>query len=70
MINLNYEKLSIRRQCGLLGLNRASFYYEAVAESEETLNLMNGIDKINTDYPFYGSRKITVCLNKNGFSSM
>jgi len=69
MINLNGEKLSIRRQCGLLGLNRSSLYYEAVAESEETLNLMNCIDKINTDYPFYGSRKITVCLNKMGFQA-
>lgn len=65
-MNINDDNFSIRRQCGLLGLNRSSLYYEALAESEGTLNLMNRIDKINTDYPFYGSRKITVALNKEG----
>ncbi len=61
------EDMSIRRQCGLLGLSRSSYYYEAVPVSEETLKLMNCIDMINTDYPFYGSRKITVALKKEGW---
>lgn len=61
------EDMSIRRQCGLLGLSRSSYYYEAVPVSEETLKLMNCIDMINTDYSFYGSRKITVALKKEGW---
>lgn len=61
------EDMSIRRQCGLLGLSRSSYYYEAASVSEETLKLMNCIDMINTDYPFYGSRKITVALKKEGW---
>jgi putative transposase len=61
------EDMSIRRQCGLLGLSRSSYYYEAVPVSEETLKLMNCIDMINTDYPFYGSRKITEALKKEGW---
>jgi len=61
------EDMSIRSQCGLLGLSRSSYYYEAAPVSEETLELMNCIDMINTDYPFYGSRKITVALKKEGW---
>lgn len=51
-------KISLTRQAELLGVSRASLYYEPVPTSQEELDLMGQIDKIYTDWPFYGSRKI------------
>jgi putative transposase len=58
------ESLSISRQCELIGLSRASFYYEPAQESEENLQLMRWIDKLFTDHPFYGVRKMTAWLRQ------
>ena len=54
----------MRRQCELLGLNRASMYYQAQPVSDEDLRLMRLIDEIYTRHPFYGSRRITAQLNR------
>ena len=56
----------MRRQCVLLGLNRSSLYYEAVAETAENLRLMRRIDEQYTACPFYGSRKMTRWLMQEG----
>ncbi|MEW6609898.1 MAG: IS3 family transposase [bacterium] len=61
------EQLSIRRQCELLGLHRSNLYYEPVKVSEETLKIMNRIDEIFTEAPFYGSRKIKEALRREGY---
>jgi len=58
--------LSVRRQCQLLGLSRASLYYEAAAETAENLRLMRLIDQEYTAHPFFGSRRLTVWLNGQG----
>jgi putative transposase len=58
------ESFSIRRQCELIGLPRASFYYEPVEESAENLLLMRLIDEQFTKTPFYGVRKITAWLRQ------
>ena len=49
--------ISITRQCELLDISRASVYYQPV-RNEQDIILMEHIDKIFTDYPFYGSRRI------------
>ena len=54
--------MSICRQCELLGLSRSSFYYEPAVETAENLALMKLIDRQYTDYPFYGSRRMTAWL--------
>jgi len=56
----------VRRQCELLGLSRASLYYEPVPESPENLRLMRLIDQEYTAHPFYGSRKMTRWLVQEG----
>ena len=66
MIEPNNAQLSIRRQCELLGLNRASYYHEPVTETIENLRLMRRIDEQYTARPFYGSRRMTVWLNEQG----
>ncbi len=67
MINSN-EKLTISRQCQLMGLSRSSFYSQNKAVSQQELDLMLAIDKIHLALPFYGARKIQVELNSRGFS--
>jgi putative transposase len=52
-INEN-EKLSIRRQCCLLGVNRSCFYYKPKGESVENLEIMLFMDKRHTDKPTHG----------------
>jgi putative transposase len=62
-----HKELSIRRQCELLKLTRSNLYYEPVKVSEETLRIMNRIDEIFTEIPFYGSRKIGEALRREGY---
>ena len=57
-----HPEISVRRQCELLGVNRAGLYYEPVGESEENLLLMRLLDEQYTRTPFYGSRKMTEWL--------
>jgi putative transposase len=58
--------LSIRRQCELLGLNRGSWYYEPAGESEEHLRLMRLLDEQYTQTPFYGVKRMTAWLKRQG----
>jgi len=53
------ETLSVRRQCEILFMNRSSFYYTPVPISVEDEVIMNLIDEIYTECPFYGARKIS-----------
>ena len=62
----DHPELSVRRQCELLGVNRAGLYYEPVGESEENLRLMRLLDEQYTRAPFYGSRRMTAWLRDQG----
>jgi len=66
LVEVNHPKLSVRRQCELLGLNRSTFYYGPTGATPEDLRLMRLIDEQYTAYPFYGSRKITEALTRQG----
>ncbi len=56
----------MRRQCELLGLSRASLYYQAAPETKENLHLMQLIDREYTAHPFLGSRRLTKWLGEQG----
>ena len=45
MIDTQHPELSIRRQCALIGLNRASFYRKRASETAPNLHLMRLIDE-------------------------
>lgn len=60
------EVLSVRRQCEILFMNRSSFYYEPVSVSIEDRVIMDIIDEIFTECPFYGARKISHKLKEMG----
>jgi putative transposase len=66
LVEVNHPELSVRRQCELLGLARATFSYEPSGETPENLRLMRLIDELYTGCPFYGSRKITEELTRRG----
>jgi putative transposase len=67
MIETNHPTLSVRRQCILIGLNRATYYREPEGESAKNLNLMRLIDEEYTRRPFYGYRKMTARLKSQGY---
>jgi putative transposase len=52
----------------LLGVSRASLYYEPVEESQENLGLIELIDQQHTRAPFYGSRRMTAWLQSGGYA--
>lgn len=66
MIEPHHEQLSLRRQCQLLGLNRASWYYQPALESPGNLALMRLIDEQYLRTPYYGSRRMTAWLRSQG----
>ncbi len=61
-----HPDLSVRRQCELLGVNRAGLYYEPVGDSEENLLLMRLLDDQYTRAPFYGTWRMTAWLATQG----
>jgi putative transposase len=68
LVEWEHPEISVRRQCGLLGINRSGLYYEPVGESEENLLLMRLLDEQYTRTPFYGSRKMTEWLAAKGYA--
>lgn len=67
MIEPGHVEISVRRQCELIGLARSSWYYQPAQESELNLTLMRLIDKAYTKWPFYGRRKMTAWLRRQGY---
>ncbi len=67
MIDRGFVDLSLRDQFLLLNLNRSSFYYKEIAESQQDQNIANKINELWLKYPFYGYRKITAVLRREGF---
>lgn len=66
MITPGHPSLSIQRQCELLGLSRSSYYYQAQHEHAYNLELMRLIDEQYTHRPFFGGRRMTDYLRRQG----
>ncbi len=64
-VDREHEQISVRRQCDLLGLNRATLYYQSGIVPDEDMKIMRMIDEIYTRCPFYGSRRITAQLKRD-----
>ena len=63
----DHPDVSITRQCALIDLPRASFYYVPQGESDENLWYMRLIDEEYTRHPFYGTRRMTEWLKGEGY---
>ena len=59
-------ELPLATQASLLGLNRTHLYYVPQPPSAEELALKRRIDELFTARPYYGVRKITAQLRKDG----
>ena len=66
LIEPQFDGLSIRRQCQLLGITRSGYYSESRGESAENLAYMRAIDEQYLRTPFFGSRQMTRWLNRLG----
>jgi len=58
--------LSVRRQCALLNLARSGVYRPKPVIGADDLAVMRRIDELHLELPFYGSRRMTFELNKEG----
>ena len=66
MIEPHSKKISVRRQCELLGVTRSNLYYKKAPISQENADLMQKIDVQFNKTPFYGSRKYSALFESNG----
>jgi putative transposase len=64
LVDWDTGELPLTVQAELLSLNRSGLYYRPVPPSPEELWIKRRIDEIYTQWPFYGSRKITAELRK------
>lgn len=66
MVERPGKDLSVRRQCALLNLARSGIYRPKPAVAASDLAVMRRIDELHLELPFYGSRRMTFELNKEG----
>jgi putative transposase len=68
MIEPMNEQISLSRQCELIGISRSGWYYQPVEEDAQDLLLKRLLDEQYTRVSFYGSRRMTVWLRKQGYA--
>jgi len=66
MIEMARSKLSLRRQCELLGIARSGLYYTPVEVCEEDLAIMRRLDELYMEDPALGARKLRQVLRREG----
>jgi putative transposase len=62
------SELPLTVQAMLLSVSRSSLYYRSARPSPEEVALKHRIDAIFTEWPFYGSRRITAQLRREGIT--
>ena len=67
LVDRNDQNFSLRRQCELLKIHRSGIYYCRQGVSESQLVLMRAIDEEYLKHPFYGRRRMTLAMRKQGF---
>ena len=66
MVERPGKDLSVRRQCALVGVARSGVYRPKPVTGADDLAVMRRIDELHLELPFYGSRRMTFELNKEG----
>ena len=56
----------MRRRCALVGVARSAVYRPKPVTRADDLAVMRRIDELHLELPFYGSRRMTFELNKEG----
>ena len=65
LVEKNHPKLSMRKQCELLGVARSSVSYQAVPEDPEDIRIKRLLDEIYMVDPCLGSRKLAIVLKRD-----
>ena len=68
LIEPENSQISIARQGELLCISRSAYYYQGRGESADNEHLMRLIDEEYTKHLFYGSRKLTAWLKRQGYT--
>jgi len=68
LIDRQHKSIPITRQAELLGISRSTVYYRPLANPGD-LELMRLIDEQYTQTPFYGSRRMSAILKRNGYEA-
>jgi len=67
LIDRNDCDYSLREQCRLLKINRATLYYRPAGISQRDREMMNFLDEQYTKTPFYGVLRMTESLRAAGY---
>lgn len=63
---MNHTQLSIKQQCELLSLNRSSYYKRSIGITPDDQKILNRMDEIFTEHPYYGNRRMMNVLRTQG----
>jgi len=67
LVEREHERISVARQCELLGMSRAAYYYEPWEWDEMALAMLRAIDEEYTRHPFLGKRRMRDYLAELGY---
>lgn len=67
LVQPHYGKLSVRKQCDLLCVNRSKIYYKPTEEKPENIQMMNILDKHLTLHPTEGVESMVLYLRELGY---
>lgn len=67
LVQPRHLKLSVRRQCQLLNVNRSSLYYRPVPEKPENIKMMEIMDKHLTLHPTEGVNSVVLMFLSMNF---
>lgn len=67
LVECRRVKLSVRKQCDLLSINRSRVYYKPVAEKPENIKMMDIMDKHLTLHPTEGVESMVLLLRNLGY---
>jgi putative transposase len=65
LVDKSHPKLSMRKQCKLLGVSRSTVAYQAVAEDPEDIRIKRLLDEIYMIDPCLGSRRLRTVLERD-----
>jgi putative transposase len=63
------HKLSLNKQCEVLHIAKSTLYYTPIKRfsSEADLKLLNALNAIHSEFPYYGTRRLVTALENEGF---
>lgn len=67
IVEVQADNISLSKQCRLLGISRAHFYYTPV-ENKKKIAIKGHIQKVYEEIPIYGEKKVHQQLLEDGFS--